>query len=68
MVNAPGGIAFPLEASWWIDGQIGGPTTEATGVFLREHRRNQAILQAHPPARLPRLPGQRRRYGFPPQR
>ncbi len=36
MVNAPGGIAFPLEASWWIDGTIGGPTTEATGTFLRE--------------------------------
>jgi hypothetical protein len=39
-----------------------------TAVFLREHPRNQAILAAHPAVRLPRLPGQRRRYGFPPQR
>jgi hypothetical protein len=39
-----------------------------TGVFLREHRRNAAILQAHPVARLPPLPGQRRQFGFPPQR
>ncbi len=36
VVNAPGGIAFPLAASWWIDGGIGGPTAEATAAFLRE--------------------------------
>lgn len=36
VVNAPGGIALPLEASWWIDGGIGGPTSEATAAFLRE--------------------------------
>jgi len=39
-----------------------------TGVFLREHPRNAASLAAHPPARLPRLPGPRRSFGFPPRR
>lgn len=36
VVNAPGGIALPLEASWWIDGAIGGPTTQAVSEFMRE--------------------------------
>jgi hypothetical protein len=39
-----------------------------TGVFLRQHPRNEAVLQQHPAARLPRLPGPRRSFGFPPSR
>ena len=39
-----------------------------TGVFLREHARNEASLKAYPAVQLPRLPGRRRHFGFAPQR
>lgn len=35
VVNAPGGIALPLEASWWLDGDLGGPTARAAAAFQR---------------------------------
>ena len=36
VVNAPGGIALPLEASWWMDGELGGPTAQAAAAFQRQ--------------------------------